>query len=96
MSDNAKDLVSPHVRGNGATALPAGMPAPDFALKSTPDQTVRLSEFRGHPVVLVFYPANETPTCNMQLSEMNINLESAVMLDFQPSTNIIDDWDAEF
>jgi hypothetical protein len=28
--------------------------------------------------------------------EVNINLESADMLDFQPSSNIIDDWDADF
>lgn len=28
--------------------------------------------------------------------EMEFNLDSAVMLDFQPSTNIIDDWEAEF
>ena len=32
------------------------------------------------------------PVCG----EMNFNLDSAVMLDFQPSNNIIDDWDAEF
>jgi peroxiredoxin len=43
------------------TQLPAGTPAPDFALKSTPDQTVRLSEFRRQPVVLVFYPADWSP-----------------------------------
>jgi len=30
------------LRANGPTALPAGTPAPDFALKSTPDQTARL------------------------------------------------------
>ena len=29
------------------TALPAGTAAPDFSLHSTPDQTVKLSEFRG-------------------------------------------------
>jgi hypothetical protein len=28
--------------------------------------------------------------------EMNLNLDSAVMLDFQPSTHMIDDWEAEF
>jgi peroxiredoxin len=44
--------------GNASGALPIGTPAPDFELKSTPDQTVRLSEFRGRPVVLVFYPAD--------------------------------------
>ena len=28
--------------------------------------------------------------------ELDLNLESAIMLDFQPSTNAIDDWDADF
>jgi hypothetical protein len=32
------------------------------------------------------------PVCG----EMNLNLESSVMLDFNPSNNVIDDWDAEF
>ena len=56
---------------NGSTALPAGTPAPDFALKSTPDQTVRLSEFRGRPVVLVFYPADWSPVCGDQVGLYN-------------------------
>ena len=43
--------------GNRSAALAAGTTAPDFELKSTPDQNVRLSEFRGRPVVLAFYPA---------------------------------------
>ena len=53
------------------TQLPAGTPAPDFALKSTPDQTVRLSEFRGQPVVLVFYPADWSPVCGDQVALYN-------------------------
>src|SRR5262249_15172381 len=56
---------------NGSTALPAGTPAPDFALKSPPDQTVRLSEFRGRPVVLVFYPADWSPICGDQVGLYN-------------------------
>src|SRR5262245_59070868 len=56
---------------NGSTALPAGTPAPDFALKSTPDQTVRLSEFRGRPVVLAFYPADWSPVCGDQMGLYN-------------------------
>jgi peroxiredoxin len=51
--------------------LPAGTPAPDFALKSTPDQVVRLSELRGRPVVLVFYPADWSPVCGDQLALYN-------------------------
>src|SRR5215469_17205328 len=59
------------VGGNGSTALPAGTPAPDFALKSTPDQIVRLSEFRGRPVVLAFYPADWSPVCGDQMGLYN-------------------------
>jgi peroxiredoxin len=53
------------------TALKAGAPAPDFSLLSTPDQTVSLSEFRGRPVVLVFYPADWSPVCSDQLALYN-------------------------
>ena len=41
--------------------------APDFTLRSTPDQSVSLSEFRGQPVVLVFYPEDWSPVCSDQL-----------------------------
>ena len=47
--------------------LQAGKPAPEFTLRSTPDQTVSLSEFRGRPVVLCFYPADWSPVCGDQL-----------------------------
>jgi peroxiredoxin len=53
------------------TALPAGTAAPDFNLKSTPDQTVSLSGFRGRPVVLAFYPADWSPVCGDQMSLYN-------------------------
>ena len=73
-------LPPPQVHGNGSLALPAGTPAPDFALKSTPDQTVRLSEFRGRPVVLVFYPADWSPVCGDQ-----IGLYNEMLSEFQES-----------
>jgi peroxiredoxin len=53
------------------TALKAGTIAPDFALPSTPDQKVSLSELRGRPVVLVFYPADWSPVCSDQLALYN-------------------------
>jgi peroxiredoxin len=53
------------------TALKPGTPAPDFSLYSTPDQKVSLSEFRGRPVVLVFYPADWSPVCTDQLALYN-------------------------
>lgn len=52
-------------------ALTVGSPAPDFALPSTPDQKVSLSEFRGRNVVLVFYPADWSPVCGDQLALYN-------------------------
>ena len=54
-----------------STALPAGAAAPDFALKSTPDQTVNLNDFRGQPVVLAFYPADWSPVCGDQMALYN-------------------------
>lgn len=53
------------------TALTAGTPAPDFTLRATPDQTVSLSELRGHPVVLIFYPADWSPVCTDELAVFN-------------------------
>ena len=70
MNTTAK-TIRPQARGNGSAVLPAGTPAPDFALKSTPDQVVRLSEFRGRPVVLVFYPADWSPVCGDQVGLYN-------------------------
>jgi peroxiredoxin len=51
--------------------VPIGSPAPDFTLHSTPDQTVGLSDFRGRPVVLVFYPADWSPVCGDQVALYN-------------------------
>jgi len=53
---------------HGAAPLPAGTEAPDFELPSTPDQTVSLVEFRGRPVILVFYPEDWSPVCSDQLA----------------------------
>lgn len=43
------------------SALQAGRQAPDFTLHSTPDQQVSLSDLRGRPVILAFYPADWSP-----------------------------------
>ena len=47
--------------------LSAGTPAPDFTLNVTPDQTISLSEFRGKPVIIAFYPADWSPVCSDQM-----------------------------
>jgi thioredoxin-dependent peroxiredoxin len=42
--------------------------APDFSLEGTGDRTYSLSDYAGQPVVLVFYPGDNTPVCTMQLN----------------------------
>jgi peroxiredoxin len=53
------------------TALAAGTPAPDFALRAAPDRTLSLAELRGRPVVLAFYPADWSPVCGDQMALYN-------------------------
>jgi thioredoxin-dependent peroxiredoxin len=43
-----------------------GKPAPDFELTSDAGENVKLSDFRGKPVVLYFYPKDDTPGCTAQ------------------------------
>jgi thioredoxin-dependent peroxiredoxin len=43
-----------------------GKPAPDFELESDTGERVRLSALRGRPVVLYFYPKDDTPGCTAQ------------------------------
>ena len=43
-----------------------GKLAPDFALQSDTGETIRLSELRGKPVVLYFYPKDDTTGCTTQ------------------------------
>jgi peroxiredoxin len=63
---------------NHATPLPPGKEAPDFGLQATPDQKVMLSEFRGQPVILAFYPEDWSPVCSDQLA-----LYQAVLPEFR-------------
>lgn len=51
--------------------LPPGTPAPDFQLPVSPNEKITLSELRGNPVVLVFYPADWSPVCGDQLALYN-------------------------
>jgi len=43
-----------------------GMPAPDFSLASDTGETISLASLRGKPVVLYFYPKDDTPGCTTQ------------------------------
>ena len=64
-------MTQPATTDHVAEILTAGTPAPDFALHATPDQILRLSELRGRPVILVFYPADWSPVCGDQVALYN-------------------------
>ncbi|HXF63411.1 MAG TPA: peroxiredoxin [Caldilineaceae bacterium] len=67
---------APAMEGEAVAAgLPVGAPAPDFELPDANGKTVRLSDFRGQPVVLVFYPLDWSPACSDQLSLYQMELE---------------------
>jgi peroxiredoxin len=52
-------------------ALQPGNRAPNFTLRTTPDQSVSLDQFKGNPVILVFYPADFSPVCGDEVSLYN-------------------------
>src|SRR5262245_24811518 len=51
--------------------LPAGTPAPDFELPFSPGHVMSISEWRGRPLILVFYPADFSPVCGDELALYN-------------------------
>lgn len=50
--------------------------APDFALPGTGGRTYRLSDYAGEPVVVVFYPADNSPVCTLQLRSYSEDLNA--------------------
>ena len=55
-------------------SLSIGEIAPDFTLPGTGGRDYSLAEYRGRPVVLVFYPGDDTPVCTKQLNSYNDDL----------------------
>jgi peroxiredoxin Q/BCP len=50
------------------SGLGAGDPAPDFTLPGTGGRNYSLSDYAGQPVLLVFYPGDDSPVCTRQLT----------------------------
>jgi peroxiredoxin Q/BCP len=68
-----------------------GDPAPDFTLTADTGEAVTLSSFRGSPVVLYFYPKDDTPGCTLQACEIrdawgDFEERGAVVLGVSPDT----------
>ncbi|MHB8060571.1 MAG: thioredoxin-dependent thiol peroxidase [Gaiellaceae bacterium] len=52
--------------GRPREMIAEGESAPDFELQTDSGESVRLSDFRGRPVVLYFYPKDNTPGCTKE------------------------------
>ncbi len=55
--------------------LQKGTPAPEFELNSTPDQKLKLADFRGRRLILAFYPADWSPVCSDQMALYSATLK---------------------
>ena len=64
-------------------SLSVGDAAPNFELPGTGGRDYSLLEFAGRPVVLVFYPGDDTPVCTKQLNSYNDGIEQFAELDAQ-------------
>ncbi len=64
-------------------SISIGDRAPDFTLPGTNGSTHSLSDFAGKPLVLVFYPGDDTPVCTRQLNSYNEGIEQFADLDAQ-------------
>lgn len=72
-------------------AISAGIPAPDFELMDDTNTPRKLSDYRGHNVVLYFYPADDTPgctkeACNFRDDYSAYEKEGVVILGVSPDT----------
>jgi peroxiredoxin Q/BCP len=56
-------------------ALEIGRPAPDFTLESDTEGPVRLGALRGRPVVVYFYPKDDTPGCTAEACDFRDRLD---------------------
>jgi len=57
--------------------------APDFSLPGTGGERYSLADFSGNPLVIVFYPGDDTPVCTKQLNAYNDDLDRFTELDAQ-------------
>lgn len=57
-------------------AITVGDIAPEFTLPGTGGKTYSLSAYKGQPVVIVFYPGDDSPVCTKQLNSYNNELSA--------------------
>jgi thioredoxin-dependent peroxiredoxin len=80
----SKPAAKPAPAKKPAAAMPGpkvGAAAPDFTLPTDGTGTITLSALRGKPVVLYFYPRDDTPGCTMEACGFNDALPDFSRLD---------------
>jgi peroxiredoxin Q/BCP len=70
--------------GGGKAGVEAGQRAPDFTLPDASGRPVRLADFAGKPVVLYFYPKDDTPGCTKEACSFRDQYE-----DFQEAGAVV-------
>ena len=73
-------------------ALKVGSKAPDFSLRDDENKVRKLSDFLGSPIVLYFYPKDDTPGCTTEACNFRDNYSAyentkAVILGVSPDTS---------
>ena len=63
--------------------LPVGLQAPDFDLPATGGLQVKLSDYQGKNLIIVFYPKDQTPGCTQQLCALRDDTEMFRQLNTQ-------------
>ena len=83
--------VFPPTEPDDMTLPSPGSPAPDFELVTDSYEKFRLSEHRGHPVVLYFYPQDDTEGCTLENIEFTDQMPEfkrlgAIVVGISPDT----------
>jgi peroxiredoxin Q/BCP len=71
--------------------LEPGTPAPGFTLSSDSGKKIKLTQFQGQPIVLYFYPKDDTPgctkeACNFRDAQSQLAKTQAVVLGISPDS----------
>jgi len=89
--ESARSLRKPLAHGglDMSDWIEVGAEAPDFTLKAHDGSDVRLFDLRGRPVVLYFYPKDDTPGCTREAcgfrdARAEIERRGAVVLGVSP------------
>jgi peroxiredoxin len=89
-----RKYTNTNLAGSTTLTLLPGTPAPEFILESTAGRPLSLEDFRGQPLILAFYPADQSPVCSNQLALYNEALPMFEEFDARLVGISVDDMDS--